>query len=361
MPNERVNTATYAEITITSWKQFLTVVQFLERGHEGTSGRWLYRGHSDSEWTLQTSFERRVAAQQKKRRVLHAMNLSKHESDSRSRKFAEATFFHLERDKHDELFLRVQETLSVSRFRSAAGVDGSFNNRIEALAAIQHFGGVTRLLDVTTAAFVALYFAFAEDHYACDDDDNERLQPKAIFAFREDALYGAQPEAQEPYQKRADAGDDAEHVAEDFDEEYLRHPDRNRHCLHWAEESMDIEEARIVGADSMQSGVIPIQLLQSNERMVAQQGLFLFPRLLSVPFEQQLAGTLRLGDALQAERLPEMDTPSILKMLRRVDLVKMVFDPKGCASADAILRSANVTGASLFPGIVGQAIAGSMT
>ena len=124
---------------------------------------------------------------------------------------------------------------------------------------------------------------------------------------------------------------------------------------------MDIEEARMVGADSMQSGVIPIQLLQSNERMVAQQGLFLFPRLLSVSFEQQLAGTLGFGDALQAEKLPEMDTPSMIEKLRRVDLVKMVFDPKGCATAEAILRSANVTGASLFPGMEGQATASSIT
>ena len=128
MPNEEVNTATYPEINITSWEQLLAVVEFLERRHEGTSGRWLYRGHSDSEWTLQTSFERRIAAQQKKRRVLHAMNLSKHEPDSRSRKFAEATFFHLERDKHDEQFLRVQETLAISQLQSGVGANTAFNN-----------------------------------------------------------------------------------------------------------------------------------------------------------------------------------------------------------------------------------------
>lgn len=359
MPNEEVKAATYPEITITSWEQFLAVVQFLERGHEGTSGRWLYRGHSDSQWTLQPSFERRVAAEQKKRRVLHEMKLEGQKPNSAANRFAGALYFHQERTKQGEQALRVQETLSVSRFRSAAGVNGSFNSKIEALAAIQHFGGDTRLLDVTTAAFVALYFAFAEDHYACDDDGNERLQQKAIFAFREDALYSAQPEAQEPYQKRADAGDDVENVAEDYDEEYLHHPDRNRHCLHWAEESMDVDEPRFIAANHMQSGVIPIQLLRSNERMVAQQGLFLFPRLLSVPFEQQLAGTLGLGDALKSEKLPEMDTPTILKKLCREHLVKMVFDPNGCDSAKAILKSANVTGASLFPGIAGQAISSS--
>ena len=111
----------------------------------------------------------------------------------------------------------------------------------------------------------------------------------------------------------------------------------NRHCLRWAEKSVDIEEPRIIGVDYMQSGVIPIQLLQANERMVAQQGLFLFLRLLSVPFEQQLAATIGLGDALQTEKLPEMDTPTILKKVRRMDLVKMVFDPKGCATAETVL------------------------
>ncbi|MGU9956865.1 MAG: FRG domain-containing protein [Arenicellales bacterium WSBS_2016_MAG_OTU3] len=92
----------------------------------------VYRGQADAEWPLQSGVERRMRK---------ALEDADDEIPSDSIK-----------SYHDNL-------LDKARERGFGRVDGRDLDDLELLAALQHFGAATCLLDFTKQALVALYFA----------------------------------------------------------------------------------------------------------------------------------------------------------------------------------------------------------
>lgn len=173
---------------------------------------------------------------------------------------------------------------------------------LEWLAMIQHYGGPTRLLDFSRSFYVAAFFA------------TERAKnDAAVWAIK-------------------------------IDED-----ERSRDLKHYYDEVKKgkIPKTRIV------SRVEPERM---NQRLSVQQGFFLFPHNISVPFVENLVGTLGISlkefDALSKK--PPVKNAQQAKDLK-LRVLKMILKPAIHPSILSDLKAMNVTHESLYPGLVGFA------
>ena len=145
---------------------------------------YLFRGHENSDWLLQTSLERRYNSYENEiKNSLRPLYESRRaeinaqlensldgvigEDDT----WVPSKYVENNVDMHPP-YLR-DEFCAIDEYRRLAQLEGKDN--IEVLASMQHFGSCTRLLDVTSSIFIALFFAF--ENYSKDQ--------RAIWAFSE--------------------------------------------------------------------------------------------------------------------------------------------------------------------------------
>jgi hypothetical protein len=118
-------------IEITSWDDFENMV----RGHEFRD--WVYRGEATASWTLKSSLYRAFEYAEQ----ITSMAKGKPKKIARLR----------------------HEAAALRKFQSVAHQFGvplpKDSDPLEWLAIMQHFGGPTRMLDVTFSPYVAAYFA----------------------------------------------------------------------------------------------------------------------------------------------------------------------------------------------------------
>lgn len=185
-------------------------------------------------------------------------------------------------------------------------------NTLEWLALIQHYGGPTRLLDFTRSFYIAVFFALeaAESEAAvwCLNTDLLRETSKEL-------LSGIWMEKFEP----------------------------ERICDRLIDEGIDIPTT------------IDIEPYRLNERLIAQQGLFVMPCSLKFDVETCLFNTINDPDLVVKRVEYDMThlelgtfpvTGKVLKML----LPKVIH-----TDARRALRSMNMDASSLFPGLDGFA------
>jgi hypothetical protein len=129
----------FYEYTIKSWEDCTRLFKSIDK--------WVFRGQSDSSWSLQTSLERGAKIN----------NLQPREIPKVERKI-------------------------IDKFQRRAfhymGDTPEKGNTLEWLSLIQHHGGPTRLLDFSYSYYVALYFSV--DH---------ALQESAVFCLNKDLIY----------------------------------------------------------------------------------------------------------------------------------------------------------------------------
>ena len=105
------------------------------------TGRWIFRGHADKNWRLASSLERQLVNRGIKsinKTVQNAINFIKYDKYRAS----------------DEMY-------AIDQFKRYASMKlPKLDHLVEWLAAMQHYGTATRLLDFTRSIYVALYFAF---------------------------------------------------------------------------------------------------------------------------------------------------------------------------------------------------------
>ena len=192
-------------------------------------------------------------------------------------------------------------------------------NNIEWLALIQHHGGPTRLLDFTYSFYVACFFALES---AVDD--------AAVWAVNLSEL------------RRA-------FVRRDGLQE-IQHPVV---FSKWA--LMQCIDALERG--SADRAVVLVEPYQMSERLAAQQGLFLFPLNIALPFEKNLAAILELPPGCFAETstrdYDDGDDLPFETIFHKV--LKIVLPREIRKHAMKDLRQMNITSASLFPGLDGFA------
>jgi len=255
--------------------------QLVER-FDGFHG-WVFRGEADANWTLKTSIERETPP-----------NL----------KAAEAEGILL-----DEFKRRAHTYLESHLTPADTG---------EWMALMQHFGAPTRLLDVTASPYVATFFAM--------EGISPGVARRAVWAINQAWLFqgaGKLKLPTEPKQRK----ERIDLVARAFNS-----PPSDL----LAEVSMGLELS-LQGADDWMRQqdplVLPFRPAKLSERLAVQQGSFLVPRAVNLPF---MVNLVAMGDTSHAVKKILIDSSERVRILPE-------------------LRLMNISRASLFPGLEGYA------
>jgi hypothetical protein len=239
---------------------------------------WIFRGQRDAEWRLRPWLERRVPIEDLPTAELHLYK----------------TF-------------RAKAHLYTSLLPEPGDV-------VSWLAAMQHHGVPTRLLDWTYSPYVALYFAVQEEHSAPGDES-------AVWAIDVRML-----------NEKVSAG-----VTDLFDlpsDSRLSDPTRFRQMAFL----YDAETGRLntTFEDHPKAGfVAPLLPEFESQRLSSQQGLFLFNYNSNIPFQDSLSTMLAEGPKQMVRKIV---FPSSL----RCDLLKRLFN-------------LNIHPVSMFPDLGGLA------
>lgn len=188
--------------------------------------------------------------------------------------------------------------------------------RLDWLALMQHYGAPTRLLDFSHSIYVAAFFAVERG-----------LTDAAIWGVNLFALMSRKPDV---WKGRIDAV--------------------NRQQVALANDV--IRRKRRVAPD-----VLSVEPERMHERLVVQQGLFLFPCDITSSFEANLGAALKAkADFLRNMRTQQWRTGDYSDAdFATLRTIKIVVPPKLFASAMENLDSMNVNSATLFPGLDGFA------
>jgi FRG domain len=254
---------------------------------------WIFRGQQDASWLLSTSLQR--AGQQ---------------------------------GQHTSALLSKLEEQAIEEFQRRAHhflpVPPPVENVIEWMALIQHFGGPTRLLDFTSSFYVAAFFAVERASADC-----------AIWCVNDYALYKAVGPL---------LGLDMEKASLP----YWQVPHR------MAAVAQKMLRQHQGGCKPFVFSVQPFRL---NERLAVQQGLFLCPLSVDIPFMQSLSATFGSQPGAFADTGAEDYKPPIhtRKMLGEVAVIKILIPLAVHYDALQDLWGMNVNAATLFPGLDGFA------
>lgn len=267
----------YARITVERWADAKA------QAHELHG--WVFRGQSSAAWGLRTSIERLAEA---------GGTLPK--------------------------LLRNREKWILRQFRSRAHLvmasPPAENDRLEWLAAIQHYGGPTRLLDFTYSFYVAAFFAV--DSAGGD---------AAIWAINRDCLdRGNKIKVGLPIDVRNDV--------------YVGKADE------------------VLRNDSSRPRVIPVEPPRLNERLAVQKGLFMFPTDIRQSFLANLEATVNFDFANKHENARynrKLATFLRDSHLSRFGVVKFVLPRAIHREIIFDLAAMNVDASTLFPGLEGFA------
>ena len=295
----------YQEIIVDDPHHWLTnIIMFNRVGVFGVRS-WAFRGQGDSEWKLETTLGR-VACYA-------------HGSDP-------------EKGRYLKLF--EQETMWEFRRESAKWSEYRGFDGIDLLSLVQHYGGKTRLLDFSLAPLLALYMAVESNgtdyakvvNYKGLDKENVKQRDFAVWALDLSRILG---------------GSGCQ----------LNQKDRTVEDAFW--EADEIVKARDCNGSK---GIFVIFPKTCNERLSAQDGLFLMPKSLDCSFEENLIEELsnkgQSGDHFRRKYLSEIrdgfmernDASMIIKFVFPVDVLPAVKD---------LLAEANVMAKHVYPDLTG--------
>ena len=277
----------FYRIIINSWTDVLLL--FDQITHK--SSNWAFRGHSDERWKLSTKFEREAY-----------------------------------RYQCDPYWFKNREKIILQDFQRKAhhyvhNLPDS-ENYIEWLSLLQHYGGITRLLDFTYSYYIAAFFAVETSNIN-----------SAIWAVNINQLI-------EQLSKINDYNlIEKEHTYEGIIK-------RNNH---WAETV--IKERR------NNDIVFTVEPFQQHERIAIQQGLFLFPGNIEKPFEHNLCSVFEFDfKDLSNENGLNITFSEIGKLdFSDISVIKIIIPSTLHSKALTELYKMNVTAATLFPGLDGFA------
>jgi len=259
-------------------------------------GRWVFRGQPAENWGLSTSLERALG-----------------QLDTNERRTIAET--------KERLLLREFKRRAHHYVPSPPEDEES----LEWLALIQHHGGATRLLDFSHSFYVAAFFAVEEAP--------SKYENSAIWAVNLEHVDNA-------IKKKIDPGL-ITFAGENHNKPYIG-----------------------LAQNLLQNGidtpvVFGVEPERMNERLAVQQGIFLFPCNIGMPFEENLAGVFDSKPEI-FQNTPafsydsKIHTPEILKTIFDITTVLKIIVPS--YEKEKILQdlwNMNVSSATLFPGMDG--------
>lgn len=306
-------------VELRSWRDFTKVMKIMN------AGQWIYRGHEDADWYLESGLDRYLKTlessdvwkvREKARDVMFLMNLPR------------AEFF------------------AITNFKALSRKYRTYDSNVDALIAMQHYGAKTRLLDFTTSIMTALFFAY---------ETRWSGKRRAIYAINCKALFG-QGRIWSEYLSKVKRDGLLDH-GQEMVWNHFESPIENCHFQEFAFHVGD----QCIGFDKWEkdNGIIPLYTAFVNDRQMAQAGVELMPRTFD-RFDRNLAEALSVGS------VQEVNSPSyfVTDDISHLDyaeerlpaaLVKLVFEPEMEIDAWQFLDQANINAATIYPDIVGVA------
>jgi hypothetical protein len=262
---------TFTEEIITSWSDFHA---FVLKQSSSTSDRWIYRGHTKKKWSLETTIER----------ALGDWNV----------------------ELKDATAIEFQTIREFRRRLRDPQHDRVHSDTLFCLALMQHYGAPTRLLDCSYSPFAAAAFAM----------EKGRKGTPVVWCFKGSWL-DEKGRENTPHKDLFDQRNQDD-----------KRTDATFRKLFQLEEPDAKSEPRVqfVKAEN------PFHL---NERLTAQQGLFLCPGDLNVSFADNLTSMSDWQDNVVKLHL-DLDDKKAIEFVRN-------------------LKSMNLSFAALFPGLEGFA------
>lgn len=278
---------------IHSWADFENFYTSLDLG---AKARWCFRGQRNHTWRLETLLERVTAGNR-------------------------------DRLKAERYFIRAFQR----RAHHFLQVVPSFDDLLEWLALMQHWGVPTRLLDFTTSPYIGLFFALNDFLQTGDGSGQERfaaLWAVHHVACKGIAVFGLNQAGIEGLPRLAH-------------ETPLGSPEYFRRCFF---------------GDLSIPFVAPLQPFRLNERQAVQQGMFLCASNLKLSFEETLVQLPEFQEHIQAKLpgTPEDLVPRVQHNLKRL-IRKAIISERGAVEILPRLYSMNLNSGSLFPDLQGYA------
>lgn len=265
---------------------------------------WAYRGQGNATWGLESSLGR-VAKYGDVNDNRNADRLFRYEKESRW------TF--------------AREAAKSHEYRCFDGCD--------LLSLMQHYECKTRLLDFTMAPLVALYMAVEQheaDYARAESYIKNNVKPsqrKAVLRRPDLACWAINLDALMSKIEACGSGKNG-------------FQNNVENVLHEASLLLEDDPAQV------SCGVLPVFPKICNQRIVAQDGLFLMPKSLRYSFEDNLRASLGSGE-YTSKSLSESDREVV------AGVYKFVFPSTLLDSMKRFLRDANVTAKSIYPDLIG--------
>ena len=349
---DRLKMQTYAQFRIDNIFTFLKFFRefFLE-------DVFFYRGQADATWGLKTSYER-------------------YKNDYGPSLVIPEYF-----DSVCDRNLFRGELAAINYFQAT---NESFSNtrhhpKLEVLSEMQHYGASTRLLDVTESFGVALFFAVATiqgvPHAKVKIRKHQHQVKKterketAVWAINKRVLLGnlllseykSIPLKQKkvyllfnPYKRKKILLMEDLLVASFSKNE----TELNEQLCDFAEELIGNEEVikppRNFPYCTVYPGVFAVRPMFFNNRLHAQNGLFLLQQSLEHSFMDNLLNTLNISRSEYRKEVLTANTPNISdgeydSELLNTALIKFIIPPSEFESCKSILKAMNINYKSLFP------------
>ena len=320
--------ARIGHISISRWSEFMRLLRDSVQSKAGW--QWVFRGQRDATWNLASSLEREIRPLLgRKSKVLQGRDVSS------LREFV----LNGERRLVEEF----QQLARVGAFAQSAFSSSAIESPVDGLAILQHYGAKTRLLDFTYSLSVAAAFAYEE---------RWTNEPRSIWAINLDLLIARIPKMLEGLISCQTMLDK---VKGPFRQPLTHWPTDSSHVF--APYFRAFANKQIEDPQTEQCGVIPICLTGNNPRLVAQNGMFLFPLAFDT-FENNLVNVLGCSPS-SFKQLTELGkkTETVLQesIFQDHTLLKIDLAPQMEDEAWDVLDQLHVNPHQLFPDLDGLA------
>lgn len=321
----------YAQYRIDNLFEFLKQFQYFF-----LKDTFFYRGQANAKWDLETSYERA--------------------KKSKGKKLYNSSYV----DNRCDTFLFHREYSAIKYYLAT---NNSFHKsrhpKLETLSEMQHYGASTRLLDITESFGVALFFALV---------GNPGKNDAAVWAINKEVLlwnFSRKKLIKTPLTKKKKY-----YFYNPYAEKEILLP-KDLTFAHFNGDETEINEQLCDFAEDLignkvvikpphlsyctvHPGVFPVRPMVFNDRLFAQNGLFLLQQSLELSFMRNLLKTIDVPLSEYKKIVSSAETPNITEHeydseILRTAFIKFIIPPSEFEACKSILKTMNINYKSLFP------------